>query len=84
MSRYTETHKNPQGPGDARPTALQIVKDNNLIGKLEDKVAVITGISSGIGIETARALKATGMRVFGLVRNIAKATEALKNRARTS
>ncbi|CAO2650981.1 Nn.00g092780.m01.CDS01 [Neocucurbitaria sp. VM-36] len=79
MSRYAEAHKNPQGPGDARPTALQIVKDNDLIDKLEGKVALITGTSSGIGVETARALKATGMRVFGAVRNIAKATEALKD-----
>jgi NAD(P)-dependent dehydrogenase (short-subunit alcohol dehydrogenase family) len=79
MSRYTEVHKNPQGPGDARPTAFQIAKDNNLVGKLEGKVALITGISSGIGVETARALKVTGMRVFGAVRNIAKATEALKD-----
>ncbi|KAF1851903.1 short chain dehydrogenase [Cucurbitaria berberidis CBS 394.84] len=79
MSRYAETHKNPQGPGDARPTALQIVRDNDLIGKLEGKVALVTGTSSGIGMETARALKATGMRVFGAVRNIAKATEALKD-----
>jgi NAD(P)-dependent dehydrogenase (short-subunit alcohol dehydrogenase family) len=29
-------------------------------GKLEGKVIVITGTSSGIGIETARALSATG------------------------
>ncbi|OAL50101.1 NAD(P)-binding protein [Pyrenochaeta sp. DS3sAY3a] len=79
MSRYAEAHKNPQGPGDARPTALQIVKDNDLMGKLDPKVALITGTSSGIGIETARALKASGMRVFGAVRNIAKATEALKD-----
>ncbi|KAJ4368979.1 hypothetical protein N0V83_006061 [Neocucurbitaria cava] len=79
MSPYAAAHKNPQGPGDARPTALQIVKDNDLTGKLEGKVALITGTSSGLGIETARALKATGMRVFGAVRNIAKATEALKD-----
>ncbi|KAH7392703.1 short-chain dehydrogenase [Pyrenochaeta sp. MPI-SDFR-AT-0127] len=79
VSRYTESHKNPQGPGDARPTALQIVKDNNVFGRLEGKTALITGTSSGIGIETARALKATGMRVFGAVRNIKKATEALKD-----
>lgn len=79
MSRYAEFHRNPQGPGDARPTAIQIVKDNNVVGKLEGKVALITGTSSGIGIETARALKATGIRVFGAVRNIEKATEALKD-----
>ncbi|KAF2190597.1 NAD(P)-binding protein [Zopfia rhizophila CBS 207.26] len=61
--RYAEAH-NTKGPGDARPTALQIVNDNDLEGKLEGKVAFVIGTSSGIGIETVRALKATGMRVF--------------------
>lgn len=79
MSRYAEAHKNPSGPGDARPTALQIVQDEGLVGKLNGKVALVTGVSSGIGIETAKALKATGMRVFGAVRNIEKAKEALKD-----
>jgi NAD(P)-dependent dehydrogenase (short-subunit alcohol dehydrogenase family) len=79
MSRYAEAHANLQGPGDARPTALQIIKDNSLLNKLEGKVALITGTSSGIGIETARALKTAGMRVFGAVRNLPRAREALKD-----
>ncbi|KAH7075503.1 hypothetical protein BKA63DRAFT_299193 [Paraphoma chrysanthemicola] len=79
MSRYAEAHANPQGPGDARPTALQIIKDNDLLDKLHGKVVLITGTSSGIGIETARALKAAGMHVFGAVRNIQKAQQALKD-----
>ncbi|CAI6092751.1 unnamed protein product [Clonostachys chloroleuca] len=77
MSRYAEVHSNPTGPGDARPTALQIVKDNGLEGKLVGKVAVITGVSSGIGIETARALDATGITLFLTARDTAKAKTAL-------
>ncbi|KAF2789852.1 NAD(P)-binding protein [Melanomma pulvis-pyrius CBS 109.77] len=77
MSRYADAFKNTKGPGDARPTALQIVKDNDLIGKLDGKVALVTGTSSGIGVDTAIALKATGMRVFGAVRNLEKGKEAL-------
>ncbi|PCD24508.1 hypothetical protein AU210_013627 [Fusarium oxysporum f. sp. radicis-cucumerinum] len=32
MSRYAAAHANPQGPGDARPTALQIIKDEDVEG----------------------------------------------------
>ncbi|KAH7230213.1 uncharacterized protein BKA55DRAFT_545505 [Fusarium redolens] len=77
MSRYAEAHVNPQGAGDARPTALQIVKDEGLEGKLSDKVIFITGVSSGIGTETARALAATGARLFLTARNLDKAKTAL-------
>ncbi|USP81118.1 short chain dehydrogenase [Curvularia clavata] len=79
MSRYASAHANPQGVGDSRPTALQIVQDNDLVGRLSGKVAFITGVSSGIGISTALALKATGMRVIGLVRDLPKATSALQH-----
>lgn len=74
MSRYAEVHKlaNLRGPGDARPTALQIVEDEGLVRKLSDKVFLITGVSSGIGIDTLRALHVTGAHVFGAVRNIPK------------
>lgn len=78
-ARYANVHKNPTGPGDARPTALDIVKDEGLEGRLTDKVAIITGCSSGIGIETAKALNATGMKLFLGVRDIAKGQSALSD-----
>ncbi|KAK6224572.1 WW domain-containing oxidoreductase [Colletotrichum tabaci] len=77
MSRYAAAHANPQGPGDARPTALQIIQDEGVEGKLGDKVIVITGTSSGIGIETVRALSVTGAKLFLTARNLTKAKEAL-------
>tara|TARA_R110002003_G_scaffold1364_3_gene22918 strand:- start:6676 stop:7722 length:1047 start_codon:yes stop_codon:yes gene_type:complete len=72
MSRYAEAHKiaNLHGPGDARPTALKVIEDEGLQGKLSDKVFLITGVSSGIGIETMRALHTTGAHVYGTVRNL--------------
>lgn len=79
QSRYAQTFVNPQGPGDARPTALDIVKDEGLEGKLTDKVMLITGCSSGIGIETARAMAATGAKLFLGVRNTEKGEAALKD-----
>ncbi|KAJ4188310.1 hypothetical protein NW767_011972 [Fusarium falciforme] len=77
MSRYAEAHVKPNGPGDARPTALQIIKDEGVEGKLKGKVIVITGTSSGIGIETTRALATTGATLFLTARNVGKAQSAL-------
>ncbi|KAH6723830.1 hypothetical protein BKA61DRAFT_16754 [Leptodontidium sp. MPI-SDFR-AT-0119] len=76
-SKYAASHKSPKGPGDSRPTALQIIKDENLTRKLPDKVILITGCSSGLGIETARALKTTGANLFLTVRNLEKGKKAL-------
>jgi choline/glycine/proline betaine transport protein len=50
MSRYAAAHADPQGPADARPTAIQIIHDEGAESKLIGKVIVITGISAGIGI----------------------------------
>jgi NAD(P)-dependent dehydrogenase (short-subunit alcohol dehydrogenase family) len=76
-NRYAAAHTPPHGPGDTRPTALQIIKDEGLEGKFPDKTILITGCSSGIGIETARALAATGATLFLTARDIPKATGAL-------
>jgi hypothetical protein len=56
MSRYAPAHVSPQVPGDAYPTAMQILQDEGLESMLKGKVMVITGTSTGIGVETARAL----------------------------
>ena len=72
MSRYAERYAIKRGPGDNRPTALEIVKDEGLINKLTDKVMIVTGVSSGVGVETLRAFHATGATVYGTVRNVAK------------
>lgn len=77
MSHYAAAHASPQGPGDARPTAIDIIRDENMEGKLNGKVAVITGTSSGIGIETARALALTGASLFLTARDLPKARTAL-------
>ena len=77
MGPYTAAHANPQGAGDARPTALQIVRDEGVEGKLGGKVIVITGASSGIGLETARALSVTGATLFLTARNLKMAETAL-------
>ncbi|RFU27442.1 hypothetical protein B7463_g8890, partial [Scytalidium lignicola] len=78
-SKYASLFTSPKGPGDARPTALQIVNDEGLTGKLSDKVFLITGCSSGIGVKTARALATTGAKLFLTARNIPAAEETLRD-----
>jgi NAD(P)-dependent dehydrogenase (short-subunit alcohol dehydrogenase family) len=56
---------------------LQVVEDEGMEGKLEGRVIVITGTSSGLGIETARALSITGATLFLTARNVRKAKGAL-------
>nr|UYO77176.1 short-chain dehydrogenase/reductase protein [Trichoderma calamagrostidis] len=76
-SPYAAAHADPQGAGDARPSALHIIQDEGVQGKLADKVIVITGATSGIGVETARALSVTGARLFLTARNLDKANKNL-------
>jgi NAD(P)-dependent dehydrogenase (short-subunit alcohol dehydrogenase family) len=77
-SRYADSHVDPKGPGDARPTARSVVEDEGLLGKLTEKVILITGCTSGIGLETARALHATGAHIFISARNLTKAADAVR------
>ncbi|KAI5927023.1 short-chain dehydrogenase [Camillea tinctor] len=77
--RYAERNKweNVNGPGDSRVTGQQIVEDEGLVGTLTDKVALITGVSSGMGPAIVRAMASTGATVFVTARNLEKAKEAL-------
>lgn len=79
MSRYAATFANPASPSDARPTTLQIVKDEGTKGKLASKVIVITRTSSSLGIKTTRALTQIGARLILTTRNLEKAKTALKS-----
>lgn len=67
---YAEQHKNITGPGDARPTAIQVVQDCK--ANLKGKTVLITGCSSGIGVETARALYEAGATLFLQARDMPK------------
>ncbi|KAF1985557.1 putative short-chain dehydrogenase [Aulographum hederae CBS 113979] len=67
---YAAAHTSPKGPDDARPSALQIVRDAGAKGKLSGQVMLVTGCTSGLGIETARALWATGADVYMTVRDL--------------
>ncbi|KAF6838281.1 putative short-chain dehydrogenase [Colletotrichum musicola] len=80
LAPYLEQHKQMTGPGDARPTAIQIVQDQDLVGKWSGKVALVTGCSpGGIGPETARALHVTGADVYITVRDVAKGEQVAKD-----
>ncbi|SPJ76900.1 related to reductases [Fusarium torulosum] len=75
--RYVTVHESPNGPGDLRPTAMQIIKDEQLQGKLAGCNAFLTGCSSGIGTETAKALHLAGANLYLTARNLDKARAAL-------
>lgn len=76
-SRYAQVHESPAGPGDARPIASQITQDEGLEGKWQDRVILITGCSSGLGVETARTLATTGATLYLTARDLEKAKTAL-------
>ncbi|GKZ93992.1 hypothetical protein AnigIFM59636_007353 [Aspergillus niger] len=80
----TQVQQSPSGPGDARPTARQIIKDEQLEGRWDVKVILITGCSSGLGVKTARALYETGATLYLTARDIVKARAALDDIASSS
>ena len=63
-SRYAAVHQSSKGPGDARPTAHQIIDDEKLHDKLPGKTILITGCFSGLGVHTAQALYKTGATLY--------------------
>lgn len=67
IAAYRSAHANPQGPGDARPSAVQILQDEGLLtlpNRLSGKTILITGGTSGLGLEVVKALHQTGARVY--------------------
>lgn len=60
-------------PFDARSTAEEVLGGVDLGGRN----ILVTGVSSGLGLETARVLAAHGARVIGAVRDLDKARAAL-------
>ncbi len=81
---YADLYSKPSGPGDRRPTALQVVQDNGALGQWTGKVALVTGATSGIGVETARALHATGADVYFTARDLQKGATIREDILRTS
>lgn len=55
-----------------RSTTDEVLEGINLTGKR----ALVTGVSAGLGVETARALAAHGAEVIGTARNLEKARAA--------
>jgi NAD(P)-dependent dehydrogenase (short-subunit alcohol dehydrogenase family) len=61
----------------AKPFGAESTTDEVLEGvSLTGKRVLVTGVSAGLGVETARALVAHGAEVLGAARDLAKATEA--------
>ena len=77
-TKYAAAHDNPKGPGDARPTALQVIQDQGLVDSLLGKTFLVTGANDTTGLETARALHMTGARVFITTRSVEKSLRAVK------
>ncbi|KAL7917844.1 hypothetical protein ACQKWADRAFT_331577 [Trichoderma austrokoningii] len=76
IAPYAKEHRDTNGPGDARPTALRIIRDQSLDDQLRGKVILVTGGTSGIGFETVRALHATGADVYFTGRDVEKGKKA--------
>jgi NAD(P)-dependent dehydrogenase (short-subunit alcohol dehydrogenase family) len=61
----------------ARPFGATSTTDDVLLGMdLSGKRVLVTGVSAGLGVETARTLAAHGAQVVGAARDLAKAERA--------
>src|SRR3984893_14036147 len=66
----------------ARPFGATSTTDDVLAGKdLSGKRVLVTGVSAGLGVETARALAAHGAKGVGAARELAKATAEVRAQA---
>jgi NAD(P)-dependent dehydrogenase (short-subunit alcohol dehydrogenase family) len=75
---YLSRFQDPQGPGDQRPTATEVIKDLKAEGSLEGKVVLITGATGGLGLETAKSLRVTGAKIFVTARSEEKGRAAVE------
>lgn len=74
--RTSHTHKKDSIMTDrfgAKSTTEDVLAGRDLTGKR----VLVTGVSAGLGVETARALAAHGAEVVGAARNLCKAERAL-------
>lgn len=81
FDKYRIAHEieNCHGPGDDRPTAQQIIEEYHITNQWKDKVVIVTGCSSGMGIATAQAIKTTGAKVYATARNLEKGRAAMQD-----
>lgn len=74
QNNYQGALQQPVGSGfNAKSTATEVIKNISLAGK----IAIVTGGNTGIGLETAKALVATGMKVIVPARDVKKAEKNL-------
>lgn len=82
LAPYAEVHKAPQGPGDGRPTASNIIEDQGLHegNPWRGKTVLNTGCSpESLGEEAAKAIHLTGADIFITVRDVAAGKTVAKN-----
>src|SRR5258706_5721928 len=82
MRRDRQGETSMAGPFGAESTTDEVLEGVDLSGKR----ILVTGVSAGLGVETARALAAHGAKVVGAARDLGKArgaTEAVRAQART-